>query len=674
MNRIKALNIAFFIMLPVFAKTQSQFSKLDSMHNELKTAANDTLRMFSLASFINVYLENDRDSAFFYTEQSLAIAKKLKQPIMTADLLLKKAYILQKQGNLPLMFKLVNESIAITKDERNESNIYVPADERATFDPHKIRLSIMAGAFHQLGNIYNAAGNKEKAIASYKEAEAIRISEQLNVAGASNLNIGRIYFDLKMLDSAMHYFRKAINRSNSSGNKTYQSNILKSVGDVFLKQKILDSAKYYYWQSIRLSKERGNLSSVIETSISLAQLYESIAETDSMFYYANAALKMASGLKVGTNIASSAELISNAYKRMGKIDSALVYLTISKQVEDSINKVRTERLTEFQNLGFEEQMRLEKKVQEDIVYQNKVRTIVLFSGLGILAALAFVFYRNIRQKQKANLVLQKTLSDLQSTQAQLVQSEKMASWGELTAGIAHEIQNPLNFVNNFADLNVELIDELQQELKTGNTEEAIAISNDIKDNEQKINHHGKRADAIVKNMLQHSRKTSGQKELTDMNALCDEYLRLSYHGLRAKDKSFNAEFDTKFDTALAPISVIPQDIGRVILNLINNAFYAVNVRQKMEQDSDYKPLVTLTTSKQGDQVVIEVADNGTGMPDKVKEKIFQPFFTTKPTGEGTGLGLSLSYDIVKAHGGEIKVEATEGEGTEFVILLPITNS
>jgi len=671
MNRIKALNIAFFIMLPVFAKTQSQFSKLDSMHNALKTAANDTLRMFSLASFINVYLENDRDSAFFYTEQSLAMAKKLKQPIMTADLLLKKAYILQKQGNLPLMFKLVNESIAITKDERNEINIYVPADERATFDPHKIRLSIMAGAFHQLGNIYNSAGNKEKAIASYKEAEAIRISEQLNVAGASNLNIGRIYFDLKMLDSAMHYFRKAINRSNSSGNKTYQSNILKSVGDVFLKQKILDSAKNYYWQSIRLSKERGNLSSVIETSISLAQLYESIGETDSMFYYANAALKMATGLKVGTNIASSSELISNAYKRMGKIDSALVYLTISKQVEDSINKVRTERLTEFQNLGFEEQMRLEKKVQEDIVYQNKVRTIVLFSGLGILAALAFVFYRNIRQKQKANLVLQKTLSDLQSTQAQLVQSEKMASLGELTAGIAHEIQNPLNFVNNFAEVNVELIEELETEANKGNLEEVKLLAKDIKENETKINHHGKRADAIVKNMLQHSRKTSGQKELTDINALCDEYLRLSYHGLRAKDKSFNAEFETKFDTTLPLMSVIPQDIGRVILNLINNAFYAVNERQKKEQNSGYKPLVTLTTSKQGDQVVIEVADNGTGMTEQVKEKIFQPFFTTKPTGEGTGLGLSLSYDIVtKGHGGTMEVLTREGEGSKIIVRLP----
>jgi signal transduction histidine kinase len=295
----------------------------------------------------------------------------------------------------------------------------------------------------------------------------------------------------------------------------------------------------------------------------------------------------------------------------------------------------------------------------------------LIAGLLLVSLFGLLMFRNNKQKQKINAKLENTLTNLQATQKQLVQSEKMASLGELTAGIAHEIQNPLNFVNNFADLNMELIDELQQELKTGNTEEAIAISNDIKDNEQKINHHGKRADAIVKGMLQHSRKTSAQKELTDINALCDEYMRLFYHGLRAKDKSFNAEYDTKFDTTLPLISVIPQDIGRVILNLINNAFYAVNARQKMEQDSGYKPLVTLTTSKQGDQVVIEVADNGTGMPEQVKEKIFQPFFTTKPTGEGTGLGLSLSYDIVtKGHGGSINVSTSTNQGTVVSVQLP----
>jgi signal transduction histidine kinase len=273
------------------------------------------------------------------------------------------------------------------------------------------------------------------------------------------------------------------------------------------------------------------------------------------------------------------------------------------------------------------------------------------------------------QQQKNEL--EHSLNQLSTTQKQLVQAEKMASLGELTAGIAHEIQNPLNFVNNFAEVNTELIDELKKEIEPAGIISANEIIEDIKANSEKITHHGKRADSIVKGMLQHSRKSSGQKEPTDINALCDEYLRLSYHGLRAKDKSFNADFETKFDTALAPINVVPQDIGRVILNLINNAFYAVNERQINEKESGYKPRVILTTSKQGDLVVIEVADNGTGMTEQVKEKIFQPFFTTKPTGEGTGLGLSLSYDIVtKGHGGSINVSTSANQGTVFTIQLP----
>jgi signal transduction histidine kinase len=303
----------------------------------------------------------------------------------------------------------------------------------------------------------------------------------------------------------------------------------------------------------------------------------------------------------------------------------------------------------------------------------------------VVSVIGIILFRNNNQRKKSNLLLtsqkneieqqkkqvEESMERLQSTQSQLVQAEKMASLGELTAGIAHEIQNPLNFVNNFAEINTELIDELKKEIEPAGIISANELVEDIKANSEKITHHGNRADAIVKSMLQHSRKTSAQKELTDINALCDEYMRLFYHGLRAKDKSFNAEYDTKFDTTLPLISVIPQDIGRVILNLINNAFYAVNARQKMEQDSGYKPLVTLTTSKQGDQVVIEVADNGTGMPEQVKEKIFQPFFTTKPTGEGTGLGSSLSYDIVtKGHGGSINVSTSTNQGTVFSVQLP----
>lgn len=273
--------------------------------------------------------------------------------------------------------------------------------------------------------------------------------------------------------------------------------------------------------------------------------------------------------------------------------------------------------------------------------------------------------------------LKKSLEELKSTQSQLVQSEKMASLGELTAGIAHEIQNPLNFVNNFSEVNKELVDELQQDLKDGKIDSAIEISNDIRENEEKINHHGKRADAIVKSMLQHSRTSSGQKELTDINALCDEYLRLSYHGLRAKDKSFNAKFEMHPDSSIPKVNVVVQDIGRVILNLINNAFYAVDERKKSgienlpDGQSGFEPIVTISTKKLNGKIEISIKDNGNGIPDAIKEKIFQPFFTTKPTGQGTGLGLSLSYDIVKAHGGELKVETHVGKGTVFTIVLPV---
>ena len=267
-------------------------------------------------------------------------------------------------------------------------------------------------------------------------------------------------------------------------------------------------------------------------------------------------------------------------------------------------------------------------------------------------------------------ILELTLDDLKATQAQLIQSEKMASLGELTAGIAHEIQNPLNFVNNFSEINKDLLFEMNEEIGKANFEEVKAIAKDVIENEEKINHHGKRADAIVKGMLQHSRTSSGQKEPTDINALVDEYLRLAYHGLRAKDKTFNATTKTDFGENIGTVNIIPQDIGRVILNLINNAFYAVDEKKKQNLQ-EYKPAVSLSTKNNNGKVEIKVKDNGNGIPQKVLDKIFQPFFTTKPTGQGTGLGLSLSYDIVKAHGGELKVETKEGEGTEFIIHLPL---
>ena len=305
----------------------------------------------------------------------------------------------------------------------------------------------------------------------------------------------------------------------------------------------------------------------------------------------------------------------------------------------------------------------------------------------------------LEQKQKSitesNLALTKSLDELKAAQAQLIQAEKMASLGELTAGIAHEIQNPLNFVNNFSDVSKELLEEMLEKLKNGDMEEVNAIANDVIQNLEKILHHGKRADGIVKGMLQHSRTNKGEKEKTDINILVDEYLRLAYHGLRAKDKSFNATLETAYDDSIGRIKIIPQDIGRVVLNLITNAFYAVNEKKKdpltsqsefgtgSEGGINYVPTVKVKTKRvdtplgvggerKGKCVEVSVKDNGNGIPKQVLDKIYQPFFTTKPTGQGTGLGLSLSYDIVKAHGGDLQVSTEENKGTEFIISIPIT--
>jgi signal transduction histidine kinase len=309
---------------------------------------------------------------------------------------------------------------------------------------------------------------------------------------------------------------------------------------------------------------------------------------------------------------------------------------------------------------FQERLRAEAEKKDLLVHQNLLLE---------------------KQVDERTAALNQSLHQLRATQSQLIMQEKMASLGELTAGIAHEIQNPLNFVNNFSEVSQELLHDMKEELTNGSKEEAIAIANDVSQNLEKIHHHGQRADAIVKGMLQHSRSSNGQKELTDLNALADEYLRLAYHGLRAKDKSFNCTLDTRFDAQLELVKVVPQDVGQVLLNLYNNALFAVQQKQKQmlelagerwEEEPVYVPTVSVSTYQQHGQVELRVRDNGTGIPEAIKAKIFQPFFTTKPTGQGTGLGLSLSYDIItKGHGGELVLETEPGCFTELIIRIPL---
>jgi two-component system NtrC family sensor kinase len=325
---------------------------------------------------------------------------------------------------------------------------------------------------------------------------------------------------------------------------------------------------------------------------------------------------------------------------------------------------------QFQQFAFNEIQRQQEISATDERNRNKARTYTLITALSIFLLVAFLLYRNNRQKQKDKIKIEKAYEELKLTQAQLIQREKMASLGELTAGIAHEIQNPLNFVNNFSDINTELLDEVEQELSKGNLEDSKTVLHEIRGNELKINQHGKRADAIIKGMLQHSRSNSGQKELTDINTLAEEYLRLSYHGFRAKENSFNAIIHIELDKQISSISVVSSDLGRVFLNLFNNSFYAMNDKTKQNPEG-YHPEISIQTKMTGNKIEIRIKDNGNGIKQKLLDKIFQPFFTTKPTGQGTGLGLSLSYDIIKAHAGDISVHSEEGEFTEFIILLPI---
>jgi len=440
----------------------------------------------------------------------------------------------------------------------------------------------------------------------------------------------------------------------------------------------------------------GEISHISNTCIDISNYYEKFNQIDSTIYYAEKAFREATKISYTKGVLGASEILAKQFERTDPV-KALNYYKLAAETRNKLYGAGNIQIMRDM-IDQEEKKQAEIKAAK-IAYQNRLKMNAILGITFTLFGFAIFLFIIIRRKQKAKQKIESAYELLRSTQKQLIQSEKMASLGELTAGIAHEIQNPLNFVNNFSEVSIELVDELQGELNMNNPDVAREISNDIKQNLGKIHYHGQRAEGIVKGMLQHSRTSHGEKEPTDINALADEYLRLAYHGLRAKDKSFNADFKTEFDESLPKINVVPQDIGRVLLNLINNAFYAVsqNSQRHSEQSRslpagrqesyDYKPLVTVSTkilpppplptgqagSRRGQKgIEITVSDNGPGIPDSIKDKIFQPFFTTKPTGQGTGLGLSLSYDIVKAHGGELKIDSAESKGTTFKITIPIT--
>jgi len=473
-----------------------------------------------------------------------------------------------------------------------------------------------------------------------------------------NVITGSVYQEMSKLDSALFYLHHG-----DSG----EYNLL-MLGNSYAKMGNNSLALSYYKKAIPRLAGSNNFKDLTDAYIGMAKVYEKENKIDSSIHYAKRGFRLAENASFKKWVYETALILSRVYEKVDAAE-ALKYFKLAMRAKDSMFNIQ--QVTERLSSKYIEQLRQKEVQAAEINYRNSIRTYILLATVCFFLILALILYRNNKHKQKARDKIETAYTELKAAQAQLIQSEKMASLGELTAGIAHEIQNPLNFVNNFSEVSAEMLDELEKELLTGNgnQDEGVALVSDIKLNLDKIIHHGKRADAIVKGMLQHTQNGTGRKEFTDINNLAEEYFDLAYNGHRAKDSTFSVIMKTDFDKSIGEIEIIPQDIGRVVLNMINNAIYAVTEKKK-EQPEGFEPIVSLSTKKMDDKVLISVKDNGNGIPQKWLDKIFQPFFTTKPAGQGTGLGLSLSYDFVKAHGGELRVETKEGEGSEFIVLLP----
>ncbi|HMG91611.1 MAG TPA: ATP-binding protein [Chryseolinea sp.] len=631
----------------------------DSLRAILDNSLEDTTRIDVYLKLAGSYFFKQPDSCLMYANAALESSRRLNYYNGIFSGLTRSGEAMRQMGNFTGALKNQFEALEISQKIKKDwlTMILIPEANSTGF----------------IGMNYVELKDYERAFDYLKKAIALRKGARADgVDLLFRLFIARAYNENSQTDSAFYFLKEARMVYRTPGPQL-QVFLTYSLGDAFLQAKNIDSANFYYRLALNTAYKYPKVlpNHISMTSYKLASVLNTQNKIDSSFYFARLAFRIAREKSLNPRILDASSFLAQLHRQTGKLDSALFYQDIANASNEAM--YGKEKFIALQLLLSQEQRRIQEDQRAEERYQNTILLIGLVSITTVILIASILLFRSNRIKQKTNLALQKTLTELKSTQSQLIQAEKMASLGELTAGIAHEIQNPLNFVNNFSEVNAELIDDLKKELASGNRKLADEIADSIKENQEKINHHGKRADGIVKSMLQHSRSSSGLAEPTDINALCDEYIRLTYHGYRAKDKSFSAKFNTNFDPTVPMVNVVPQDIGRVILNLINNAFHAVSEKSaftKATADEKYEPMVTMNTKRLKGYVEIRVQDNGPGIPDAIKEKIFQPFFTTKPTGQGTGLGLSLSYDIIKAHGGTLEVSSSQGVGSEFIILLP----
>ena len=653
----------YFILILVFffetRVTNAQGLNTDSLRNLLKTTREATTKVILMSQISDQLDRSDPDSAIQLARLGLRLAQQIQYPEGEIYCTNSLAVGWWSVGDYSTAIKLLLPNIE-----------YVDASNNV-----ELQLSFYA----KLTSAYRDQGDHAEALKyTFRLINFIERSGNCRGCRAVFTFLADVYLKEHKLDSAGIYIKRAFLYRPMRGTDGW---VYSTAGRLQADLQNYDSALYFYRQSIQAHLSENNLKDLADTYNYMATLFKTTGFKDSSLFYARQSLAISQPKKFTKEMLETNLLMSEIYEQINT-DSTLYYYKQAMAAKDSLYNQEKQR--QILSYKFNEELRQQEIESEKAQYGNQIKIYILAGVVVVFLFIGFLLVRNNKNKQKAFALLQQqksetdtqkakaeqALEELKATQAQLIQSEKMASLGELTAGIAHEIQNPLNFVNNFSEVNTELISEMKQEIEKGNMEQVKLIAGDIEENERKIIHHGKRADSIVKGMLMHSRTSTGQKESTDINALADEYLRLAYHGLRAKDKSFNATLKTDYDETIGNINIIPQDIGRVILNLITNAFYVVDEKKK-QQPGGYEPTVSISTKKMNGKVEIRVTDNGNGIPPKVMDKIFQPFFTTKPTGQGTGLGLSLSYDIIKAHGGELKVETKEGEGAEFIIQLSL---
>lgn len=633
MKKIVIVVIWLLITLsPVFATAP----KVDSLKLLLITEKDEAKRVAIFFSIFDYYRYTHPDSSLTYIQQVLEIAEKEEDWHNTALARLFLCETFSMLGNDPLALNYGFKALALFEELKDTMGI--------------------CNTSTSIGNFYSGQRDFEKSLFYYHKALGLlkHYSDQSQVHYFWG-GISGIYIQKNELDSALYYATKAYKRDPEW---TYG---LRLMASIYAKTGNTPKSYEFYRKATISAKKNHLKSDLIEIYTGIAQLNRNENNNDSALFYASKALAEIQEHSYPAGMLELTLMLGEIYEKKNEKDSALKYMKMSLEIKDEL--YNSEKIRAFQNISFNEELKLKELEANRVENRNMLMLYLLLGGMVVAIVIAIILLRINRKIEKAN-------RELEITQTQLIQSEKMASLGELTAGIAHEIQNPLNFVTNFSEVSNELLDEMKIALENGNKNEALAITSEVKLNLERIKHHGIRAGAIVKGMLYHSRSSSGKKEPTNINALADEYLRLTYHGLKAKDKSFNASMNSDFDQSIGEINVMPQEIGRVLLNLLSNAFYAINEKKKLNIDG-YLPAISVSTKNLGKNIEIKIIDNGIGIPQEVMDKIFQPFFTTKPSGEGTGLGLSLSYDIItKGHGGKLTVETKEGEGTRFIIILP----